>query len=146
MHLIIKASSRVAEALALLEFFLAASPKTSFRLIQARGHGHDRGRLLEDLRQVGEEHASRQSATRRRGLRRPRQLHAREDGAIARVTGRYLHVIAAHLTEMWLGRTPNTPSHQKILYPFSVLVGMAVVTAATKFAGNTDWIWAEEQT
>ncbi|MDQ3926746.1 MAG: hypothetical protein M3272_07170 [Actinomycetota bacterium] len=47
---------------------------------------------------------------------------------------------------MWLGRTPNTPSHQKILYPFSVLVGMAVVTAATKFAGNTDWIWAEEQT
>ena len=57
-----------------------------------------------------------------------------------------LHVSAAHLTEMWLGRTPNTPSHQKLLYPFSVLVGMAVVTAATKFAGNTDWIWAEEQT
>jgi hypothetical protein len=47
---------------------------------------------------------------------------------------------------MWLGRTPNTPSHQKILYPFSVLVGMAVVTAATKFARITDWTRAEEQT
>jgi len=57
-----------------------------------------------------------------------------------------LHVIAAHLTEMWLGRTPNTPSHQKILCPFSVLVGMAVSTAATKFARNTDWSRAEEQT
>jgi hypothetical protein len=57
-----------------------------------------------------------------------------------------LHIIAAHLTEMWLGRTANTPKHPKILCPFSVLVGMAVATAATKFAGNTYWTRAEEQT
>jgi len=34
MHLITKASPRVAEALALLESFLAANPKTSFRLFR----------------------------------------------------------------------------------------------------------------